>query len=358
MRPETITRRPLHICIFADERSVHTQRWVLGLRGLGHRVDLITLIKNSEKDIGGISLMARSKISYLTKIGRLRRLVGKLNPDIFHAHYASSFGFLASFVDHPRKVLSVWGSDIMSFAGSNLLFRFMVRRALRGADRITATSRFLKAAVLKLLEDTNNIAVIPFGIDTRQFHPVNHAPERRLNIGTVRSLRHIYGIDLMIRAAGRLLQDNYDIELSVAGDGEKRKFLSQLACECGLDSRMKFAGFIENNSVPGFLCQLDIFVMPSRMEAFGIAALEASAAGLPVVATRVGGVPEVVVDNTTGFLVEPESVEQLAEAIEKLIKSPVLREKMGRAGREFVKKNYDWNDNLIQMQSLYYSLMA
>jgi glycosyltransferase involved in cell wall biosynthesis len=358
MRPETITRRPLHICIFADERSVHTQRWVLGLRGLGHRVDLITLIKNSEKDIGGISLMARSKISYLTKIGRLRRLVGKLNPDIFHAHYASSFGFLASFVDHPRKILSVWGDDVIVFPYANPIFRAIVKRALRHSRRITATSEFLRAAVGKLAGIKNEIEVIPFGIDLSQFVYVERETGPTLRIGITKSLRPKYGIDVLIDAFAVLSKKHENLELIVAGRGEQEAAYKRKVRDMNLTDRITFVGFIDHSKLPELFGNIDIFVMPSVSdgESFGVAALEASATGLAVVASRVGGVPEVVQDGVTGYLVERRNIEALAETISRLVADANLRRKMGRAGREFVEKNYNWNDNLMQMQSLYYSL--
>jgi glycosyltransferase involved in cell wall biosynthesis len=98
--------------------------------------------------------------------------------------------------------------------------------------------------------------------------------------------------------------------------------------------------------------------MPSKDESFGVAAVEASATGLPVVASNVGGIPEVVVDNVTGYLVEKKNMEKLAEAIEKLIHDPRLRLEMGKAGREFVEREYVWKDNLVAMKNLYEKILA
>jgi glycosyltransferase involved in cell wall biosynthesis len=100
--------------------------------------------------------------------------------------------------------------------------------------------------------------------------------------------------------------------------------------------------------------------MPSTVddESFGVAAIEASATGLPVVASNVGGITEVVVDNVTGYLVEKKNVEKLAAAIEKLIHDPRLRLKMGKAGREFVEREYVWKDNLATMINLYEKILA
>jgi glycosyltransferase involved in cell wall biosynthesis len=353
------TRKLLHICIFADERSVHTRRWVMGLRGLGHKVDLVTLIKESEYDIGGISLEARSKASYLTKIGRLKRQVGELKPDIFHAHYASSFGFLASFVDHPRKILSVWGDDVIVFPYSNPLFKSLVKRAIRRSHRITATSRCLRAAVERLTSVKAEIEIIPFGIDLSQFAYVDRNSGPVVRIGIAKSLRPKYGIDVLIDAFAELTKKQADLELLIAGRGEFEAVYKRKVAQMNLVDKVTFTGFIDHSELPEFFGKIDVFVMPSVSdgESFGVAALEASATGLAVVASKVGGVPEVVSNGVTGVLVERRNVKALADAIRKLADDPDLRKEMGRAGRRFVEKNYDWNDNLARMESLYYSLM-
>ena len=352
-------KMPLHVCMFSDERSVHTRRWVRGLRDMGHRVDLITLIKDKDDDVGGISLNAGGKWSYLSKIGKLKSLVRKLAPDILHTHYASSYGFLASFVDHPRKILSVWGNDVVVFPYSNLLFKAMVKRSLKKTHYITATSEFLKRSVKKLDSNMEGIRVIPFGIDPAQFDYCQRDSISKIRIGIAKSLLPKYGVDVLIRAFHRLSSSHDNLELEIAGRGELENKYRQLARDLRLDKRVRFLGFINHDRLPEFLRGIDIFAMPSVSdgESFGVAGLEASATGLPVVATRVGGVPEVVMDNKTGLLVERKNVKELADALEKLIIDPGLREKMGRAGRAYVEENYRWESNLQAMSDLYAEVM-
>ncbi len=349
---------PLHICMFADERSIHTRRWVRGLREMGHRVDLITLIKHRDDDVGGISLNATGKWSYLTKIGKLRSLVRELNPDILHTHYASSFGFPASFVKHPRKILSVWGNDVIVFPYSNLLFKMMVKRSLKKTHYVTATSDFLEQSVKKLDSNIERTRVIPFGIDTAQFDYCRRISRSKMRIGIAKSLWPKYGIDVLIRAFYILSKSHDNIELLIAGKGEFESKYKQLVKDLQLDEKVRFLGFINHDELPEFLRGIDIFAMPSISdgESFGVAALEASSTGLPVVATSVGGVPEVVKENKTGLLVERRDIEGLAGAIEKLILNPDLREKMGSTGRKFVKQKYRWEQNLESMQALYYEV--
>ena len=353
-------KKPLHICIFGEERSIHTRRWVLGLRELGHRVDLVTLIKENEYDIGGISLGAKGKLSYLTKISKLRSIVAELNPDIFHAHHASSFGFLASFVDHPRKILSVWGNDVIVFPFQNRIFRYFINRAISKAHKITATSIYLKDTVKKIDPSVENISVIPFGVDIEQFMPSKRSKSGYINIGIAKSLFPKYGIDILLKAFYSLCKSYNNLHLYIAGKGVYEDEYKKLSITLGISEKVDFKGFINHDELMEFYSKLDIFVMPSTCdgESFGVAAIEASAAGLPVVASRVGGVPEVIVDGKTGFLVEKNNVDQLSSALSKLIESKELRESMGREGRLFVENTYQWQDNLNEMSDLYYEMAS
>jgi glycosyltransferase involved in cell wall biosynthesis len=139
----------------------------------------------------------------------------------------------------------------------------------------------------------------------------------------------------------------------MAGSGELRSQLEELTGQLGLTRSVSFLGAIEHRQVPELLRNVDIFVMPSIREEFGVAAVEAQAMEIPVISTRVGGVPEVVLDGETGILVEPGDSEQLAQAILALIENPALRRQMGKRGREHVLANYRWEDNAALMENLY-----
>jgi glycosyltransferase involved in cell wall biosynthesis len=348
------------ICIFSDERSIHTRRWVEGLRRLGIGVDLITLIKDPLHDIGGISLETKSKLSYFTKIGKLRSIVKSLRPQIFHAHHASSFGFLASFIRHPAKILSVWGYDVITFPYKNIINRSIINRALSPDIFITATSECLREAVLKLKPSMVNIEVIPFGADMDLFKYMERKPSHEVVIGIAKSLRPKYGVDILIRAFASLVTKHKNIRLKIAGKGLYAQEYKNMVKNLGIENSVDFLGFVDHSELPRLFSELDIFVMPSTVddESFGVAAIEASATGLPVVASNVGGIPEVVVDNVTGYLVEKKNVERLAEAIEILIHDPRLRLEMGKAGREFVEREYVWKDNLAAMKNLYEKILG
>jgi len=143
----------------------------------------------------------------------------------------------------------------------------------------------------------------------------------------------------------------------MVGSGEPRSQLEELTGQLGLTRNISFLGAVEHRQVPNVLKNVDIFVMPSIREAFGVAAVEAQAMEIPVVATKVGGVPEVVKDGITGILVEPCNPEQLATAIIELIENPERRKEMGKDGRKYVPSHYRWEDNATLMDDLYKSVL-
>ncbi len=266
---------------------------------------------------------------------------------------------MASFVDHPRKVLSVWGEDIIAFPRRNLINQKIVQKSLSSAHQITATSLFLERVARSFPIKLPPITVIPFGIDLRVFSYIERQPQSVIKIGIAKHLEEQYGIDTLIKSFMVLLKNNSNVKLIIAGRGTKEDKYKRLASRFGLDTKIEFLGAVEHSRMPEFLWSVDIAAMPSRYddESFGVAALEASATGLPVVATKVGGVPEVVIDGVTGFMAEKENEEQLAQYLERLIQDSDLRKRMGIAGRKMVEERYRWEDNLESMQNLYYGMM-
>jgi glycosyltransferase involved in cell wall biosynthesis len=224
---------------------------------------------------------------------------------------------------------------------------------------VTATGLRLASATLPYAPATKSVTVIPYGVDTDTFRPAHERePGADVVIGSVGRLSIEKGLDDLLRAAATLIHRGTRLRVLLAGDGGERRKLEKLARELEIASLVEFRGEIAHAQVPQVLNELDVFVMPSRAEGFGVAALEAAATGLPVVATRVHGIPDVVLDGKTGVLVAPGSVSELAEAIRTLVNDSAVRGEMGHAGRMFVQDRYSWRDNCAQMDALYRRLLA
>ena len=224
------------------------------------------------------------------------------------------------------------------------------RAAYAAAHRVVANS---EAAAERLRVEgvpERKIRVIPNGIEPRMF-PGREYSSRLRRIAMVACLREEKRIDVLIAAAPRLLARYPDAELLIAGDGTCRDALVQQARELGIQERIRFLG--HRDDVPQVLSDADIFVLPSRSEAFPNSVMEAMASGLPVVASAVGGIPELVVDGQTGRLVPPGDPDALAAALLNLMERPELAADFGRAGRLRIEETYSFTRMVNQFETLY-----
>jgi glycosyltransferase involved in cell wall biosynthesis len=170
-------------------------------------------------------------------------------------------------------------------------------------------------------------------------------------IGAVTRLDPVKGVDSLIRALAKVSGGI----LVIIGDGPERATLEALANDLGVAGRIRWVG--HRRDVPCLLPALDVLVQPSLHEGLPNAILEAMAARLPVVATAVGGTPEVVVDGVTGMLVPPRDPQALAAAVTALLRDPDLRRKMGRAGREQVERRFSIEETVRRTEELYATLL-
>jgi glycosyltransferase involved in cell wall biosynthesis len=252
------------------------------------------------------------------------------------------------------RVVSVWGADVIDFP-DNWLKRAFIRRVLGAADHVTATSQLLKRVSEKFLPSVaDKITVIPFGVRVLEsFKPLPPPIPPRLCF--IKAHNYKYGPDILLQAMAKVVKTIPNAQLSIAGVGELTEVLLKMTTDLNLDHNVTYTGFIDNAKIYDFVQEHHIMVMPSVMESesFGVAVLEASTCGRAVIASRVGGVPEVLIDGQTGILVAPAKPDELAEAIIKLATDPDLCAKMGQKGHSFVSKAYDWEDSVDAMAELY-----
>ena len=352
----------MRLVYLADAPYVHTRRWVEHFARAGWETHVVSF-RPAKIDgapvhyVGGLERLGR--LRYLLHARRVRHLINELRPDLLHALHLTSYGFLAGLCDIRPTVVSVWGTDILEAPGWSPLHHAVTRYALAKADHVTATGLRLADATLRYAPRAKPVTVVPYGVDLGRFH----SPARNgrhpaiLTVGAVARLSPEKGLDDLLRAVALLAGRGVALRVVLAGDGPSRASLTRLAAALGIAGRVEFRGEVSHEQVPAVLAELDIFVMPSRAEGFGVAALEAQAMQVPVVATRVHGIPDVVQEGVTGLLTLPRDVEALAGAIGRLAADAELRAEMGGAGRAFVEERYRWEDNTAQMERLYRSLL-
>lgn len=219
------------------------------------------------------------------------------------------------------------------------------------ADRIVAVSEAVKAALVASGAAPERIRVIPGGVDPALYAAVPQPPASV--VGALGRLEREKGFDVLLEALALLPGE---VRLVLGGAGFQRDALAAQAAALGLQDRVRMTGFVSD--VPAFLGEAGIFVLPSRSEGLGLVLLEAMAAGRPVVASRVGGIPEVVVDEETGLLVPPEDPRALAAALERLLADPALARRMGEAGRQRVAALFSARRMAEQTAALYEELIT
>jgi glycosyltransferase involved in cell wall biosynthesis len=227
------------------------------------------------------------------------------------------------------------------------------RQAYRAASKVVANS----SAARRMLEAeglaTASIAVIPNGVEIPPGpgRADRSAGERRRTIVTVANLRAEKSHETLIDAAAALRADFPDLQVWIVGDGPRRTELERRVRDQGLQSTVQFLGHRED--VPDLLAAADVFVLPSRSEAFPNGAIEAMAAGLPVVASAVGGLLDLIEHGRTGLLVEPGNSMALAGALRSLVEDEPTAARLGRAARDEIAAHYSFDRMVRAFEDLY-----
>lgn len=226
----------------------------------------------------------------------------------------------------------------------------------RFADRIIAVSDHTHDQLRDLYKfDEDRLVTIPPGIDTERFRPAEErhpaVDETRESILVLSRLDPRKGIDKAIRAFAQL--DRPEAELLIAGTGRLESSLKQLAVELGVQDDVRFVGFIPDDELPALYSSVDVFVLPSEYEGFGIVFMEAMACGTPVIGTDVGGVPTAIEADETGYLVSQNAVSELADRINTLLEDAEQHDSMANRAREWAGA-HDWHEIAVQVEQAYF----
>nr|WP_259121797.1 glycosyltransferase family 4 protein [Salinibacter ruber] len=293
-----------------------------------------------------------SIFSFMKDLRRLSRIIGQIQPDIVNCHFASfyvSYFCLLKPLHGYRLVISTHGRDLAG--GMSAMQRAVRPYLLRTADHVTAVSADLETQIKQEAGGRTRATTIPNGVDIEFWSAEEKSKGKETNptIINVGALRGVKGQDILLRAFPKILSAHPSTQLWFAGDGETRQDLEALASRLGVSDHVTFHGWCSTEKVRDLLQAATLFVMPSRSEGFGIALVEAMAAGLPVVASNVGGVPDIVESGTSGILVPPDNAETLAEGILKILQDEEYGEELATIARERAQ-DFRLNDALDEYE--------
>ena len=215
-----------------------------------------------------------------------------------------------------------------------------------------------------LVED-DRISLIPSGIDIRMYPAVDSMIRYQIRrkyglgeepvVGIIARLSEVKGQDILIEAMKLVREQFVDAKLIIAGTGKTEPILREMVKRASLEQNVLF--YPPTSKAVEILPALDIFVMPSRQEGLGLSIMEAQATGVPVIASRVGGIPSLIDDGKTGFLVEPEDPVALAQAIIKALRDRNRLTLIAKVSREFARENYSWDRMVEKTLTLYKSII-
>lgn len=324
--------------------------------------DMIERAKQMGVDL--VDIPERSGVDPRT-LWRLVREIQQFRPDILHAHDYKT-NVLAALLGRwfgIRTLTTMHG--YVSRGGRLEAYYRLDSRVLRHLDHVIAVSDDLYQMIGELHIPAPRCSFIPNAIDHQQFSRRRSIVEARkhlgldssrLLIGAVGRLAEEKGFDRLIQAVDRLLNSGIDTELIIVGEGDERPHLQALIAQCGRGDRIHLLG--HRSDVRDLYEAMDVFALSSLREGLPNVLLEAMSLEVPVVATRIAGVPRLIADHVNGLLVQPGSVEELTQSLQRVLGDTELRLRLGLAGRQTIAERFSFAARMKKIEAIYDRLLS
>jgi len=348
----------LHLCLLGDANSVHVRRWANEMLSRGYRVSLITA---RPQPIDGVEQrvmrpVARSS-DWLARVREARRHLDELAPDLVHAHYLSSYGYLAARCDRHPLVMTAWGSDILVTPRNSRLMRWLTGWTLRRADLITGDSLDLIEAVMRY-RPRGQVRQVHWGADTNKFTPVEWSAKSGFQIASLRSWESNYNIDAIVKAVAVLCERRPDagVQLHLLGGGSDESQLRTLVRTLGIEGAVSFHGRVGDAEMVALLQACKVSVSVPTSDATSVSVLESMACGLPVIASDLPANRQWL-GNDASMLVPAGDVSALAAALETLCGDERSAQRRGERNHVLMRREGARSVQMDAMAALYAGLL-
>ena len=357
----------------------HMHHLAIKLKERGHEVAIVTNNRTTgkEEDLekrgielikipGIVSPLLEVNVTYgLKSSEELNEFLKDF--DIIHSHHAfTPLALKAVKAGRAMRRATLLTTHSISFAHESKLWEALgftislFTDYLKYPHRIIAVSRAAKAFIEHFTDVP--ISIVPNGVDDKRFSPTKEKDKIKAKFG-IKGNVVLYVSRMSYRKGPHVLLNAFskieDATLVIVGSGEMLPFLKAQAKFLGIEDRVVFMGYVSDDLLPEIFKMADIFVLPSvSSEAFGIVVLEAMASGVPVIATDVGGIPEVLKENEAGLLVPPGNELELRNAIQKLLNNEELRKWYGINGRKAVEEKYSWDKVVVEIEKVYEEIIS
>lgn len=360
-----------------EEDSFTNNIHFYGLRNTFGACELFSYIIQMISKSVPTGLLRRPRTIYLEGryYNRVLKVAEDLKVDVIHAHFAYPEGVVGYLVKARTKrplVVTTHGYDLQTVpeikygARLSLGIDYLVRKVINSADAVIVPSKRMYEIAKSLINKAQNVFLVYNGVDIDMFNPNIDGSAIREKLGikedelvilTARRLYPVYGIEYLIRAIPEVIEHYKHVRFVIVGEGPLRGYLHQLARKLNVDRFVVFTGSVPRTLMPLYIAAADVVCLPSLMEGLPIFLLEALASGKPVVATKVGGIPEAVINGYNGYLVEPKNIQSLASALLELTLSQDKIKAFGRRSRRLAEERFNIEKRIDSIIKIYNSLL-
>jgi glycosyltransferase involved in cell wall biosynthesis len=360
----------IRICYLANASSIHTRR----LASFFARKHEVHIISFEEGKIDG-GIVHRIRMPFISRnktfplkllyLGRIRRLVEEIDPDVIHAVYVTNYGFFASKCDIHPFVLTAIGSDVLSLDTELRIVQWVKRRlacsALRKADVITTNGLNTAQRMQQLGVKSQDIKTFQFGIDVDKFRHSKRGLLLKKELGlsgpiviSSRNFYPIYDVETLVRAIPFVLRRFPTALFLIAGRGSEEGKLRALAGSLNITEKVRFVGHIPNDGLPNYLSAADVYVSTSLSDSsVSVSTAEAMACELPVIVTDVADNRKWVDDGVNGFVVPSKDPKSLAEKIVFLLEHEDVRKRFGKINRLIIEDRDNYVKEMSKLEEIY-----
>ncbi|MDI6841078.1 MAG: glycosyltransferase [bacterium] len=355
----------MKICYLADALSVHIQQWVEYFVDKGYEIDVISFRQANISganvhfiNVGNVSYKGGIRNwQYLIRINRIKELIHKIKPNILHAHYITSYGFIGALVNFHPYVISALGSDILIAPRESLFLRLCIKKAINRADLIISHAFHLFQALISMGANKEKSILFGWGVDLKRISKEVEPQREENTVISARQFEPIYNLELLIRAIPYVIKFIPDANFILIGDGTQKEQLENLAHKLKIDEHVKFLGKISHSNVLKHLGSSQIYTSTSLSDGTSATLLEAMALGAFPVVTDIPANREWIQDGINGFLVPTSDPKRLAERIVDAIRCPQLREDAKIKNAIIISEKANFKKNMQIIENEYRKLL-
>lgn len=350
------------ILYVSDAKSIHTRRWAEHYRDQGVEVHIASF---RDEAISGVKVhvlptFGLGRAGYFLAIPALRALARSIAPDVVHAQYVTSYGFLAAFAGLHPLVLTAWGTDVLISPKTSKLMHWFASYAVRRADAVTTVAQHMNPAVAELGISEDAIIAVPFGVDAQRFVPplVPRSEGGGLRLICTRNFAPIYNVSTLITALQGASKRGLKLQVDLVGEGPLRRELEAQVREVGIAGWVTFHGHVNHTRLAELLAQAHIFATPALSDGNNVSLNEAMACACFPIGTDIPANAQWIEHGVNGLLYSPGDADALTTCIVRAAEDPSWRERAGRQNRDIVEQRADWRVCVSCMDETYARAIA